>query len=91
MKILRCSFCKIFWNLSYENFLVWFSETVALSFLFDKHCSIMEELGLKDSSRDLQVNFAASFYFHLYLVPHICAARFDVTGNLEKFLVFGTN
>jgi hypothetical protein len=37
--------------------------TVAFSFLFDKHCPIMEELGSKDSSRDLQLNCAISFIF----------------------------
>jgi len=40
-------------------------------------------------SRDLQVNYAISFYFHLYLVLYTCAERFDATENLEKFLVFG--
>jgi len=51
----------------------------------------MEQLGLKDLSRDLQVNCAISFYFYLYLILHACAARFDVTENLKKFLVFGVN
>jgi len=64
------------------------SDTVALSFLFDKHCLIIEQLDLKDSSHDLQTNYIISFCFHLYLMLHACAARFDVTGNLEKFLVF---
>jgi len=27
----------------------------------------------------------------LYLMFHAFAAKFDVTGNLEKFLVFGVN
>ena len=27
--------------------------------------------------------------FYLYLIFHACAARFDVTGNLEKILDFG--
>jgi hypothetical protein len=51
-------------------------DTEAVSFLFDKHCSIMEQLGLKDSSRDLHANCVISFCFHLYLM-------------LEKFFVFG--
>ena len=72
---------------SSENFLVF--GIIALSFLFDKHCSIIEWLGLKDSSRNLQINCVISFYFYLYLVLHACVARFDVTGNLEKFLDFG--
>ena len=48
----------------------------------------MEQLELKNSSHDLQVNCAISFYFRLYLVPHAYAARFDVTGNLEIFFAF---
>ena len=51
----------------------------------------MEQLGLKDSSRDLRVKCAISFYFRLYLVLHACATRFDVTENLEKILVLGVN
>ena len=43
---------------------------------------------MEDSSRDLQVNCAISFYFRLYLVLHACAAKIDVTENFEKFLVF---
>jgi len=43
---------------------------------------------LKISSRDLQTNCAISFCFYLYLMLHACAVRFDVTRNLEKFLVF---
>jgi hypothetical protein len=45
----------------------------------------------KDTSRDLQANCAISFYFRLYLMLHACASRFNVTGNFEKFLVFGVN
>jgi len=63
-------------------------DTVALSFLFDKHYSIIKQLGLKDSSRDLQLNGAISYLFYLYLVFHACAVRFDVIGNLVKFWVF---
>ena len=49
------------------------------------------ELESKDSSRDLQVNCAISFYFRLYLIFHASAERFDVTRNLENILVFGVN
>jgi hypothetical protein len=45
--------------------------------------------GLKDSFRDLQINFAISFYFRLYLMSPACVTRFDLTENLEKFLLFG--
>jgi len=70
-----------------KNFLDF--DTVTLLFLFDKHYPIMEQLGLKDLSRDLQVNCAISYIFYLYLMFHACAARFDVMGNLVKFCVFG--
>jgi len=60
--------------------------TVTLSFLFDKYYPIMNKLGSKDSSRDLQINCVISFCFRLYLMLHACATRFDVTGNLENFL-----
>ena len=31
------------------------------------------------------MNCANSFCFYVYLMLHVCAARFDVTENLEKF------
>ena len=71
-----------------ENF--WLLVTVALSFVFDKNCLIMDYLGLKDSSRQLQANCAISYSFYLYLMLHACAARFDVTKNLENFLFLVT-
>ena len=67
-----------------SNFFLDF-DTVALSFLFDKYYLILEQLGLKDSSRDLQVNCTISYLFYLYLMFHAYAARFDVMGNLVKF------
>ena len=69
-----------------QNFLDF--DTVALSFLFDKYYSIIEQLGLKDSSRDLQVNCVISYLFYIYLMFHACAAKFDVMENLVKFWVF---
>ena len=65
--------------------------TVALSFVCDKYYSIMDKLGLKDSSRDFQLNCVISFHFRLYLMFYACATRFDVTENLENFLVFRVN
>jgi len=70
----------------FKNFLDF--DIVALSFLFDKHYPIMEQLGLKDSSRDLKINCAISYLFYLYLMFHACAVRFDVMRNLVKFWVF---
>ena len=51
----------------------------------------MDQLGLKDSSHDLQANYTISFYFRLNLMLHACVVRFDVTANLENFLVFRVN
>ena len=65
--------------------------TVALSFLFDNYCLTVDQLGSKNSSRNLQVDCIISFYFCLCLMIHACAARFDVTRNLEKFLVLEVN
>ena len=49
----------------------------------------MEQLGLKDSSRDLQVNCAISYLFYVYLMFYVCAIRFDVMENFVKFWIFG--
>jgi hypothetical protein len=46
----------------------------------------MAELGLKDLSRDLQMNCAISFCFYVYLMHYTCAVRFDVMENLKKNL-----
>jgi hypothetical protein len=67
----------------------WLLATVALSFVFSKSCPIMDYLGLKDSSRQLQANCAISYSFYLHLMLHACAARFDVTENLENFWFLG--
>ena len=75
--------------LRYEIFLDF--ATVSLSFVCGKYCLIMDYIGSKDSSRDLQANCVISFCFRLYLMLHACAARFDVTKNLENFLVFEVN
>ena len=63
--------------------------TVALSFVFDKNCLIMDYLDLKDSSRQLRANCAISYSFYLHLMLHAYAVRFDVTENLEKFWILG--
>ena len=74
---------------SSENF--WLLATVVLSFVFGKNCPIMDYLGLKDSSRQLQANCAISYSFYLHLMLHACAARFDMTGNLENFWFLACN
>ena len=66
-----------------------FLATVAFLFVFGKNYSIMDYLGLKDSSRQLQANCAISYSFYLYLMLHACAVRFDVTENLEDFWFLG--
>ncbi len=45
------------------------------------HCQIMEQLGLKDSSRKLNVIYAISCSFSLYLILiNIDVQIFDVIG-----------
>ena len=61
--------------------------TVAFPFVLDKNFLIMDYLGLKDSSRQLRTNCVISYSFYLHLMLHVCAARFDVTRNLEFFLI----
>ena len=56
----------------------WLLATVALSFVFDKNYPIMDYLGLKDSSRQLQANYAISYSFYLHLILHARAAKFNV-------------
>jgi hypothetical protein len=38
--------------------------------LFDKYCPIVDQLGSKDSSRDLQLNYVISYFFYLHLILH---------------------
>jgi len=47
-------------------------DTVALLFLFDKHYLIIEQLGLKDLSRDLQINCVISYLLYIFNVPCMC-------------------
>jgi len=72
---------------SSENF--WLLATVTLSFVFDKNYSIMDYLGLKDSSRQLRTNCVISYSFYLHLMLHAYAVRFNVTENLGKFWILG--
>jgi hypothetical protein len=52
---------------------------VALSFVFDKYCSIR----LKRFIMQIIINYAISYYlFYLYLMLHTCVIRFDVTENI---------
>ena len=74
----------------FSSEIFWLLATVALSFVFGKNCPIMDYLGLKDSSHDFSANCVISF-FRLHLILHACAARFDVTGNLENFWFLGWN
>ena len=68
---------------------IWLLTIVALLFVFGKNYPIMDYLGLKDSSRQLQVNCVISYSFYLHLMLHAYAARFDVTRNLENFWILG--
>ena len=53
--------------------------------LFDKHYPIMKQLGLKDLSRDLQLNCTISYLFYLYLMFRTRVIKFYVTENFVKF------
>jgi len=56
-------------------------DTIALSFLFDKYMSNHGVTRLKIFVSRFKANCAISFYFHLYLILHACAAIFDVIGK----------
>jgi len=61
-------------------------DTVAFSFLFDKH--YLEQLGLKYSSRDLQINCVISYLFlSIFNVPCICR-KIRCDGKSCKILGF---
>ena len=51
-------------------------------FTVGPRCEIMDQLGLKDSSRKLVTSCAISFVISLYLILHACIQTFDVTGIL---------
>jgi hypothetical protein len=38
--------------------------------LFGKYYPILDQLGLKDSSRDFQLNCVISYFFYLHLLLH---------------------
>lgn len=49
-------------------------------FIVAPHFQIMEQLGSKDSSRNLVAICANSYFFKLYLILHVIIQTFDVTG-----------
>ena len=55
---------------SSENF--WLLATVVLSFVFGKNYSIMDYLGLKNSSHDFSANCVISFFPSTFSTPCIC-------------------
>ena len=59
---------------------------VVFSFVFDKNCPIMDYLGLKDSSRQLQANYAINFSFCLHLMLHVQAANIRCDRYCSNFL-----
>jgi hypothetical protein len=58
--------------------------------LFDKYCSIVDQLGSKDSSRDFQLNYVISF-FYLHLLLHAWVQRLMWRRKSEKILTFGVH
>jgi hypothetical protein len=52
--------------------------------LFNKYCSIVDQLGSKDSSRDFQLNCVISFFTYIYYFMHRSKDWCD--GESEKIL-----
>jgi hypothetical protein len=50
--------------------------------------SILSYHGSKGLSHKLQVNYAISYFFYLYLMLYAWPARFNVTENLKIFAIF---
>ena len=46
----------------------------------------MDQLGLKDSSRHLQLNCVINYFFQMHLMLHACVRRFDMMSTLGKKL-----
>ena len=54
---------------------------------------------MMDQSNLYKTLFRCEFFFdfntvaliYIYIMLHACVTRFDLTENLEKFLVFGVN
>jgi hypothetical protein len=53
--------------------------------LFDKYCPIIDQLGLKDSSRDFQLNCVISYFF-TYIYYFIYGFKDWCDGESEKIL-----
>ena len=49
-----------------------FLATVAFLFVFGKNYSIMDYLGLKDSSHQLRINCSISFFLSTFNAPYMC-------------------
>jgi hypothetical protein len=62
----------------FRSWKVTIFQTVALSFVFNKYCSIIDQIGSKDPSRDLQLIYAISYLFYQHLMLHACVQKIDV-------------
>lgn len=51
-------------------------------FIVAPYFQIMEQLGSKDSSRNLVAICANSYFFKLYLILHVIIQTFNVTGSI---------
>ena len=49
------------------------------------HCQAMAQLGSKNSSRNLHMNYAIGFFFCPHLILHVCVQTFDVTFLAKNF------
>ena len=81
MLLRPCLVTKIFYKI----------DIVALLFVFDKYYPIMNQLDSKNLSCKLQINYAISYLFYLYLMLHISATIFKVTKNLKNFIKYFGN
>jgi len=59
-------------------------DTVALSFVFDNYCTIMNQLG----SKICLSNYRQTVQLVIFLMIHACAARFDMMENFKKKMDF---
>jgi hypothetical protein len=62
---------------------------ILFSSFFDKYYPIVDQLGLKDSSRDFQLNYVISYFFYLHLLLHASVQRLMWWKESEKILIFG--
>ena len=80
LMLIRCS-AQVTWDWGLVDFAIFFNPMNSIIFvLFDKYCSIVDQLDSKDSSRDFQLNCAITYFFYLYLI--------DVMERVKKLRIW---